>query len=272
MSTAPPTTAPADNRRWFVLVLVCIAQFMVVLDAHHHQRRPAIDPDRPRLLTHLAAVGGQRLHAGVRWIPAARRTRRRLRRPPPPVRARHHRLHRGLAGLRSGAVVRVPHLRPRPPGPRRSDGLPGRAVDRDHHLPRGPRAHQGAQRVGRDRRRRRRRRPAARRHPHRVPVVGVGVLRQRAGRRAGDPAVPSVHPGVEGHRHEGRRRARRDQRHRRHHAARLHHRQDPGLRLALGRDDQHVHRLGDPADRLRVHRAALEGAARAPQHLQGSAR
>ena len=33
VSTAPPSTAPADNRRWFVLVLVCIAQFMVVLDA-----------------------------------------------------------------------------------------------------------------------------------------------------------------------------------------------------------------------------------------------
>ena len=33
MTTASPPGEAVDNRRWFVLVLVCIAQFMVVLDA-----------------------------------------------------------------------------------------------------------------------------------------------------------------------------------------------------------------------------------------------
>ena len=33
MTTAPPPAEAVDNRRWFVLILVCIAQFMVVLDA-----------------------------------------------------------------------------------------------------------------------------------------------------------------------------------------------------------------------------------------------
>ena len=33
MTTASLPAEAADNRRWFVLVLVCIAQFMVVLDA-----------------------------------------------------------------------------------------------------------------------------------------------------------------------------------------------------------------------------------------------
>lgn len=33
MTTASPPAEVTDNRRWFVLVLVCIAQFMVVLDA-----------------------------------------------------------------------------------------------------------------------------------------------------------------------------------------------------------------------------------------------
>lgn len=33
MTTASPPGEATDNRRWFVLVLVCIAQFMVVLDA-----------------------------------------------------------------------------------------------------------------------------------------------------------------------------------------------------------------------------------------------
>ena len=44
------------------------------------------------------------------------------------------------------------------------------------------RAHEGARRLGRDRGRWRRVRPAARRRARRGPVVGVGLLRQRAGR------------------------------------------------------------------------------------------
>ena len=62
---------------WLVLVLVCIAQFMVVLDA------TIVNVALPSIQTDLGmsrrrpAVDRQRLHARVRRLPAARRTRRR---------------------------------------------------------------------------------------------------------------------------------------------------------------------------------------------------
>ena len=58
------------------------------------------------------------------------------------------------------------------------------------------RAHQGAGRLERDRRRRRRGGPPARRHPHRPPVVGVDLLRQRARRHRGRRRGAAVRPRV----------------------------------------------------------------------------
>ena len=107
-------------------------------------------------------------------------------------------------------------------------------------FPMGPRAQPRAGRLRRHERRRRRRRPAARRHPHDLRVVALGVLRQRADRRAGHragadracgrPARPS--------RAAASRHPRRRHQHGRPGAARLRphpRRRRPGRRLALGR-------------------------------------
>ena len=75
--TEPPPSG--ETNRWLVLVIVCLAQFMVILDATVvNVALPSIQ-QRPRLLRRRPAVGGQRLHAGVRRLPAARRPRRRPR-------------------------------------------------------------------------------------------------------------------------------------------------------------------------------------------------
>ena len=49
------------------------------------ERRPAVDPDRPRLLAGEPAVGGERLHPDLRRPAAARRPHGRSARPPPGV-------------------------------------------------------------------------------------------------------------------------------------------------------------------------------------------
>ena len=67
-------------------------------------------------------------------------------------------------------------------GPRRRARLAGRALDRDDDLRRGPRAHEGARHLERDRRRRRRGRPDARRPAHRHALVALGLLHQPADR------------------------------------------------------------------------------------------
>ena len=155
MSALAPTATDRTDRRWLVLVLVCIAQFMVVLDATVvNVALPSIQTDLGFSASSLQwVVNAYTLAFGGFLLLGGRAAdfvgRRRL----------------FVIGVvvftaaslpeRPGALVGVPDRGPRPPGPRRRDGLPGRPVDRDHHLPRGPRAHQGAQRVGRDRRRRR---------------------------------------------------------------------------------------------------------------------
>ena len=67
-------------------------------------------------------------------------------------------------------------------GRRRRADLPGDAGDPHQHLPRSRRARQGDRRLERGQRRRGRRRPDHRRLAARALLVGLGVLRQRAGR------------------------------------------------------------------------------------------
>ena len=65
--------SPPDPKRWIALVLLCAAQFMVVLDASIvNVALPSIQTDLG-LLAGEPAVGRQRLHARVRRLPAARR-------------------------------------------------------------------------------------------------------------------------------------------------------------------------------------------------------
>ena len=71
----PPPSG--ETNRWLVLVIVCLAQFMVILDATIvNVALPSIQRDLG-FSAGQPAVGHQRLHAGVRRLPAARRARRR---------------------------------------------------------------------------------------------------------------------------------------------------------------------------------------------------
>ena len=167
-----------------------------------------------------------------------------------------------LAARRPRADRGTADRRPRPPGPRRRDPLPGRAVDHHDDVRRGRRAQPRAGRLGRGRRLRRRRRRAARRHPDRVRRLGVGPVRQRADRprrrrarrRASSPRA--ARPG------RALRHRRRDHDHRGPVAARLRARRRRQRRLGLDPDARPA-RARAPADRrLRRHRAALAGAAR----------
>ncbi len=63
----------SDRRKWLILVIACLAQFMVVLDATIvNVALPSIQRGL-QLLRRQPAVGGQRLHARLRRLPAARR-------------------------------------------------------------------------------------------------------------------------------------------------------------------------------------------------------
>ena len=79
---SPPRTkltAPAggSTNRWLILVIACLAQFMVVLDATVVNVALPIHSARAELLRLEPAVGRQRVHAHLRRLPVARRPRGR---------------------------------------------------------------------------------------------------------------------------------------------------------------------------------------------------
>ena len=84
-----------------LLIVVCLAQFMVILDVSIvNVALPSIQ-DGLHFSDHRPAVGRQRLHAHVRRLPDARRALRRPARPPPRVPRRHRALRARLARLRA---------------------------------------------------------------------------------------------------------------------------------------------------------------------------
>ena len=184
---------------WIVLVLICFAQFMVVLDATVVNVALPVDPDDPRLQRGEPAVGRQRVHARLRRFPAARRARRRPPRAEAALPLRLDRLHRrprssnGLATT-SGMLI----------GFRALQGLgaafisPAALVDHLHDVRRGQGALPGARRLGRDRDRRPRSRPRARRRAHAGFLLAVDLLRQRAGRHRRLLRRAAAGAGVEG--------------------------------------------------------------------------
>ena len=139
-------------------------------------------------------MGDQRVRARLRRIPPARRTLRRPSRAPARLHRRDARLHARLAPLRVRLERGVADRIPRAPGTRSGDDHAGSALDPRRDLQGRPRAQHRAGRLGRGRRRRRRLRRPLRRHPRRLPLVGVDLLRQRPGRsRRADPrAVPAL--------------------------------------------------------------------------------
>ena len=147
------------------------------------ERRAALDPGRPRVLSREPPVGDQRLRARLRRLPAPGRTGGRPARTPAHLPPRRRRLHARLPARRAGVVGDVADRSPRAPGARRGDHHAGRALDPLHHLRRRARPQHRARRVGRRRRLRCRRGRAARRHPHGRPQLGVDLLRQHPRRR-----------------------------------------------------------------------------------------
>ena len=176
------TPAGGTTNRWLVLVLVCLAQFMVILDATiTNVALPSIQRDLGFSATDLQwVVNGYTLLFGGFLLLGGRAGDLIGRKKIFLAGVALFSFASLLCGL--SQLLGDADRRPRAAGPRRGARLPRRAVDHHHHVRRGPRSHQGARRVERDRRRRRRVRPAAGRHPHRDAVVGVDLLRQRAGR------------------------------------------------------------------------------------------
>ena len=166
--------------KWFALALLCVTQFVVVLDiAIVNVALPSIQEDLgfsqenlQWVISAYALVFGGFLLLGGRLADILGRRMRLHGRP------RH--LLGGLAPLRPRLERDVADRRSRAPGARRGDDHAVRALDPDHDVPRGPRAQHRARRLGRGRRLRRRRRRALRRHPHRLALLGVDLLRQRS--------------------------------------------------------------------------------------------
>ena len=149
----------------------------------HRERCPAVHPDRPRLLPGRARLGGQRLPADLRRLPAAVRSPRRPARQQAGLPGRGRVVHGRLGRVRVGSIRRAARHRSCRPGPRRRRGLGGCAGP-DHgpvHRPR--RAGEGDGRLRlRDVGRRRRRRPP-RWRPDRAVLVELDLPGERAHRR-----------------------------------------------------------------------------------------
>ena len=176
--------AQAEPHRWLLPVLL-VAQLMVILDI------TAVNIALPHIATDLQherlddQLDDHELLADLRQPAALRRPRRRPARPPPDVPDRPRRLHRFLARLGDGRKRRDALRRPRRPGPRRRDALPGGALDHHLRLP-GLAAREGARGLGCGRRRGRSDRRPRRRRPHPVHRLADDLLRQPA--RRGSPA------------------------------------------------------------------------------------
>ena len=145
--------------------------------------RGQVDRKRARRRRQLAAMGGERLHGGVRGVhPDGGRIGRPCRRQAG-VRRRLRPVHAGLGRVRAGAESRRARRGPRRAGDRRGDPGPGLAQPSQPQLP-------GA--LGARPRRRpvpgRRQpvavgRPAGRRSADRVAGLARDLLHQRAGGR-----------------------------------------------------------------------------------------
>ena len=158
------------------------------------ERRPAVDPRRPRLLGDLARVGGQRLPADLRRLPAAGRPARRPLRPEADVPDRHRPLHRRVGRVRPvghpGAARRLAGGA----GARRRAGVRGGALAAHDAVHGARRPGQGDGHLRLRALGRRRGRRAARRRADRPPELALDLPRQRPGRRPGLPAVAAPAP------------------------------------------------------------------------------
>ncbi len=243
--TSPLTAAGRAMRHttnpWVILVLICFAQFMVVLDATVvNVALPSIQNDLGLSEANLQWIvnaytlvfGGFLLLGGRAGDLLGRK-----------------RLFLGglvvftLASLLDGLAVSSGMLIgvARAPGARRRVHLAGRARDHLDHLQGRRRPREGARRLGRDRDRRQRRRTRARRRAHADAVLAVDLLHQRSRRRGRVPVLAAPRAGVEGRGGAPQlRRRRRGERDGRSDGARLRDRAGAARRLGLGADDRDV--------------------------------
>ena len=183
-------TPKTDSRRWFGLALLCSAFFMVILDvAIVNVALPSIQADLAFSQRSLQwVVSAYALTFGGLLLLGGRAAdllgRRRVFVAGVAVFA----LASLLGGLApsGGAVDR----RAGPAGTRRGGDDARRALDPDDDVSRGPRAQQGARRLGRRRGLGRHDRPASRRRDRGDRRLGVDLLPQRSRRRRGDRAEP----------------------------------------------------------------------------------
>ena len=155
------------------------------------QRRTADDRPQAAHAGIEPAMGGDRLRAHLRRLPASRRPRRGSARTPPSADGRPGRVHGVLAGLRAGDGRLVPDPDALSAGTRRGDRAPGGAVHRDEHVPGRRRAQQGTRRVGRHRSERRDGRADCWRPAHPLRRLAVHLLPQRTDRGRGAAARPA---------------------------------------------------------------------------------
>ena len=100
---------------------------------HDRERRVAVDSRGSRILGGLSGLGGQHLHADLRWVLASRRADGGLLRPPSPVLDRPDCIHLRLARLWSGHIGGVSGRGACDAGPRWGGRIGGLAVvDHDH--------------------------------------------------------------------------------------------------------------------------------------------
>ena len=147
---------------------------------HHRQHRHTGDHRGPRRQCQQGLVGDQRLQPGAGGpLPEHGPDLRQVRAEARLRLVRPRRVHAVLAALRHRAEHRVADSLPRRPGRRRrraGPDLPGHPPGR---VPATPARH-GSRPLGRPRLSGRRRRPDTRRPPHRVPLLALDLLRQRA--------------------------------------------------------------------------------------------
>ena len=170
------------DRKWWTLIAVCVATFMLLLDITVvNVALPDIQRDLHASLTSLQwVVDAYSLTLAAFLLTAGSLAdlfgRRRV------FIARLRDLHRRLArSAGSPATATLLNLARAAPGDRRGGDVRDLARADRPGVP-GPRARHGVRRLGRDHRRRRRRRPAGRRRAHRGHRLGVDLLRQRADR------------------------------------------------------------------------------------------
>ena len=258
-----PEAKANHPRRWWILVVLGLAQLMVVLDATIvNIALPSAQADlgfsddsRQWVITAYALAFGSLLLLGGRIGDIFGRKRTFV------IGLFGFAGASALAGAAGSFEVFV--ACPGAPGSLRRPARPLGAVAALDHVHRPGRARQGVRRLRRDRRRRCRGRAAARRRPHRVPELALDHVRQprlrdpRRARRARAPAPAGPRPGRPD-RHPGRghrdRRAVRDR-------LRVLERRDQRLGRA-DHDRQPRRRRRDPR-RLRLDRAPRRAAAAA---------